>query len=111
MLFALIFIRGVIIAGEQKDSFACYLAYGLSLMIALQSLVNIAVVTGMLPTKGLPLPFLSYGGSALLVNMTVIGLLLNFSRPQSDEVEANPDRLGSMIRMKKAKRAVYGRPR
>jgi hypothetical protein len=49
-------------------------------MIAVQALINFAVVTGMVPTKGLPLPFISYGGSALIVNMAAIGLLLNISR-------------------------------
>ena len=110
-LFAFIFYRGVSVAGGQREKFAYYLAFGLSLMVALQALVNIAVVTGMLPTKGLPLPFISYGGSALLVNMTVIGLLLNYSRPESLRPHAPEDKLGTMIMKKKAKRAVYGRPR
>jgi len=111
MLFAFIFFRGVSVAGEQREKFGYYMAFGLSLMVALQALVNIAVVTGMLPTKGLPLPFISYGGSALLVNMAVVGLLLNYSRPESRMADAPVDKLGTMIRKKKAKRAVYGRPR
>lgn len=111
VLFAFIFFRGVSVAGDQREKFGYYLAYGLSLMLALQALVNIAVVTGMLPTKGLPLPFISYGGSALLVNMAVVGLLLNYSRPESLRADAPEDKLGTMIRKKKAKRAVYGRPR
>jgi cell division protein FtsW len=110
MLFAFIFFRGVLVAGEQREKFGYYLAFGLSLMVALQALVNIAVVTGMLPTKGLPLPFISYGGSALLVNMAVVGLLLNYSRPEGQRSDLPEDRLGAMIRKKKAKRAVYGRP-
>jgi cell division protein FtsW len=110
-LFAFIFFRGVSVAGDQREKFGYYMAFGLSLMVALQALVNIAVVTGMLPTKGLPLPFISYGGSALLVNMVVVGLLLNYSRPEGGRTEAPQDKLGTMIRKKKAKRAVYGRPR
>jgi len=110
MLFSFIFYRGVSIAGVQKGKFRYYMAFGLSLMVALQALVNIAVVTGLLPTKGLPLPFISYGGSALLVNMAVIGLLLNYSRPTEEGDDAPEDKLGTMIRMKKAKRAIYGRP-
>lgn len=111
MLFSFIFIRGIAIAGMQKEKFGYYMVYGLSLMVALQALVNIAVVTGMLPTKGLPLPFISYGGSALLVNMVVIGLLLNYSRPRGEMGHEPTDRIGTLIKMKKAKRAVYGRPR
>jgi cell division protein FtsW len=79
-LFILLFIKGLSIANRSKDSFLYYLATGLSLMIALQSLINFAVATGMVPTKGLPLPFISYGGSALLVNLAAIGILLNISR-------------------------------
>ncbi len=79
-LFFILFIRGLLIAKRSGDSFSYYLAYGISLMIAVQALINFAVVTGMVPTKGLPLPFISYGGSALIVNMTAIGLLLNISR-------------------------------
>ena len=79
-LFLILFIRGLLIAKRSGDSFSYYLAYGISLMIAVQALINFAVVTGMVPTKGLPLPFISYGGSALIVNMTAIGLLLNISR-------------------------------
>ncbi|MEW6215305.1 MAG: putative lipid II flippase FtsW [Nitrospirota bacterium] len=79
-LFLLLFIRGISIANRTKDGFFYYLAVGLSLMLSLQALINFAVVTGMVPTKGLPLPFISYGGSSLLVNMAAIGLLLNISR-------------------------------
>ncbi len=110
-LFAFIFYRGIIIAGMQRDKFGYYLVYGLSLMIALQALVNIFVVTGLLPTKGLPLPFISYGGSALLVNMTIIGLLLNFSKPLAHRFDDPGDRLATLIKMKKAKRAIYGSTR
>ncbi len=79
-LFLFIFIRGITIAGRSKDRFIHYLAYGLTLMISVQALVNFAVVTGLVPTKGLPLPFVSYGGSALLVNMAAVGILLRISK-------------------------------
>lgn len=82
-LFLLLFIRGISIANKAEVRFASYLAVGLSLMISLQVLINLAVTTGMMPTKGLPLPFISYGGSALLVNMVAIGILLNISRGDS----------------------------
>ncbi len=80
VLFAIVLLRGMRIAFRHPDPFGRNLAAGLTLMIVLQALVNIAVVLGMLPTKGLPLPFLSYGGSSLLVEMVAAGLLLNLSR-------------------------------
>jgi cell division protein FtsW len=79
-LFLFLFIKGISIANRAKDGFVYYLAVGLSLMISLQALINFAVATGLVPTKGLPLPFVSYGGSALLVNLAAIGILLNISR-------------------------------
>ncbi len=82
-LFFIMFLKGIAIARRASDPFAYYLAFGISIMIAVQAVINFAVVTGMVPTKGLPLPFISYGGSSLLVNMTAIGLLLNVSKLQS----------------------------
>ncbi len=79
-LFLLIFIRGIQIANRAKDPFVSYLATGLTLMISLQGLINFAVAVGLVPTKGLPLPFISYGGSSLLVNMAAVGMLLAISR-------------------------------
>lgn len=82
-LFFVLFIKGISIARKTSDTFVYYLAFGISMMIAIQAVINFAVVTGMAPTKGLPLPFISYGGSSLLVSMTAIGLLLNVSKTQS----------------------------
>ena len=81
-LFLVLFIKGISIANRMKNRFTYYLTIGLSFMIALQALINFAVTTGMVPTKGLPLPFLSYGGSSLLVNMAAIGMLLRISRAE-----------------------------
>jgi cell division protein FtsW len=106
-LFMLLFWRGIRIANNTKDSFAYYLTFGLSMMLAFQALVNFGVVTGLLPTKGLPLPFLSYGGSALLINMAAVGMLLNLSRPVR-HVEPESDDLTEVIRRKKARRTIYG---
>jgi len=105
-LFLMLFLRGITVANRSKDSFNYYLAYGLTMMISIQALINFAVVTGMVPTKGLPLPFMSYGGSALLVNMAVIGLLLRISKGDDDIiVEDN----SAIIAKKIAKRNIYGR--
>jgi cell division protein FtsW len=107
-LFGLLFWRGVRVALRTEDPFSYYLAFGLSVMIALQAVVNFGVVTGLLPTKGLPLPFMSYGGSSLLINMTAVGLLLNISRG-GRRVAGRADTLDVALRAKKARRAVYGR--
>lgn len=80
-LFFLLFIKGVLIARRKVDDpFSFYLASGVSMMVAIQAIMNFAVVTGMVPTKGLPLPFISYGGSSMIINMMAVGLLLNISQ-------------------------------
>ncbi|MDX9714079.1 MAG: putative lipid II flippase FtsW [Dissulfurispiraceae bacterium] len=81
-LFLLLFLRGMRVANRASDNFSYFLAFGISIMIAVQAIINFSVVTGMVPTKGLPLPFVSYGGSSLIINMTAIGLLLSVSRGQ-----------------------------
>jgi cell division protein FtsW len=105
-LFLFLFLRGISIANRSEDGFRVYLAYGLTMMISIQALINFAVVTGMVPTKGLPLPFMSYGGSALLVNMAVIGLLLRISKGDDDVIT---DDNSVMIAKKIARRNIYHR--
>ncbi len=105
-LFIFLFVKGISIAGRSKDRFVCHLAYGLTLMITLQALINFAVVTGLVPTKGLPLPFLSYGGSALLVNMAAIGMLLRISK--GDE-EISVSESGDLKARRLARRNIYSR--
>lgn len=73
------------IAKRTVDPFGFYLAVGIISMLGLQTVVNIGVSIGALPTKGLPLPFISYGGSALIFNLMAVGLLLNISRIQDQE--------------------------
>jgi cell division protein FtsW len=79
-LFAILIWRGLRIGLRAPDPFGGYLAIGITVLIATQTLVNIGVVTGLLPTKGLPLPFISFGGSALLVTLLSTGVLLNISQ-------------------------------
>jgi cell division protein FtsW len=105
-LFLVLFIKGISIANRAKDRFIYYLATGLSLMISLQALINFAVATGMVPTKGLPLPFISYGGSSLLVNMIAIGLLLNLSKGEEETPVLNNR---EMMAKRMARRNIYGR--
>jgi cell division protein FtsW len=76
-LFAFYAWRGLRIAMRASDEFGCFLAIGITVMIASQALVNLGVVLGMMPTKGIPLPFISYGGSSLLVCLLATGVLLN----------------------------------
>ncbi|MFZ2087294.1 MAG: putative lipid II flippase FtsW [Desulfobaccales bacterium] len=78
-LFTLLVCRGLLVSLRAPDAFGSYLALGLTLLIGLPACINMGVVTGMLPTKGLSLPFLSYGGSSLLVNLLAVGILLNIS--------------------------------
>jgi cell division protein FtsW len=82
--------RGVKIALEAHDDYGSFLAFGIATMFGIQALTNLAVAMAILPTKGLTLPFMSYGGSSLLVNAAAIGLLLNISRPRRDELKAKP---------------------
>jgi cell division protein FtsW len=79
-LFVVLVWRGLRIGLRAPDPFGGYLALGITVLIATQTLVNLGVVTGLLPTKGLPLPYLSFGGSALLVTMLSTGVLLNISQ-------------------------------
>jgi len=79
-LFAVVALRGFRVAARHPDSFASLLAFGLTAVLMLSAVVNVGVVLGMLPTKGLPLPFLSYGGSALLATMLEVGVLAALSR-------------------------------
>jgi len=79
-LFVAFVMRGFHIARRAVDPFGSLLAIGLTLLVAVQALFNIAVMTAVVPTSGLPLPFISYGGSALLVTMSGVGLMLSVSR-------------------------------
>ncbi len=81
-MFSFIIYRGVRIALRTKDSFAKYLAFGMSFQLAFQALMNLMVVIGMIPVTGVTLPFLSYGGSSLLITLASMGIILNISRYQ-----------------------------
>jgi cell division protein FtsW len=80
LAFVAIVVRGTRAALRAVDDYGTYLAVGLTMFIGVQALTNLAVVLGLLPTKGLTLPFLSFGGSSLLVNCAAVGILLNVSR-------------------------------
>jgi len=79
LLFFVFTVRGIQIALSFDDRFGAYLALGITLMISLQAVINMAVVLGLLPTKGLTLPFISYGGTSLITNLVGVGILLHLS--------------------------------
>jgi cell division protein FtsW len=86
--YSLLIYRAVRIAQNASDRFGCYLAFGIAALIAIQTLVNVAVVTGSIPPTGLPLPFISSGSSSLIVFMAGIGILQSVSRGGHKSVES-----------------------
>jgi cell division protein FtsW len=94
-LFLLLLLKGMRLALRTDDPFGRLLVAGLTLMVVIPALLNMGVVTGLLPTKGLPLPLVSYGGSSLIVNLTAIGILYNISRqPRTGGIEREPVKRG-----------------
>jgi len=85
-LFALLIIRGFRIAANAPDDFGSLLAIGIVAQIAIQTTLNIAVTTSSVPNTGVSLPFFSYGGTAILVLLVEMGILLNISRSSSDRL-------------------------
>jgi cell division protein FtsW (lipid II flippase) len=86
--FLLLSARGYHIATQTKDPFGALLATGITGMVTVQTLLNIAVVTASAPTTGIPLPFISYGGSSLIANFVIIALLLRISDETVARAEA-----------------------
>jgi cell division protein FtsW len=84
-LYMILIIKSLQLAMKVQDLFGKYLAVGITVMIGFQALINMLVVMGLLPTKGLTLPFLSYGGSSLLLNMICVGILMNLSAQNQGE--------------------------
>jgi len=90
LAFGWVVFRGLRAAWRAQDEYAGYLAAGMTLFIGLQAFTNLAVAMGLLPTKGLALPFVSYGGSSLLVNAAAAGIILNTTRFGVSRAEAAP---------------------
>ena len=86
LLFAVMAWRGYRIAAAQSIPYARYLAAGLTAMVTLQALLNLMVVTGLVPTTGVPMPFLSYGGTSLVFMTASLGILWGLSRLATDQV-------------------------
>jgi cell division protein FtsW len=88
MLFVIILIRGLKVSKLIKDDFGKYLSFGITTILSSYAVVNMSVACGIIPTTGVPIPFVSYGGTALIINSMAIGILLNISkhRHQTEEV-------------------------
>ncbi|HPB81455.1 MAG TPA: putative lipid II flippase FtsW [Spirochaetota bacterium] len=80
IIFGVFFWRGMIVSLNAPDEFGRLLSVGITLLIVVQAFINIGVVSGSLPTTGIPLPFISYGGSSLVANMIAVGILMNISK-------------------------------
>ena len=85
LCFCVVTWRGLRVSLRAPDSFGAFLALGLTTMVAVQAFINISVVLGLMPTKGIPLPLVSFGGSSLLINLVGMGILLNVSQHVSSE--------------------------
>jgi cell division protein FtsW len=112
--FVLVILRGLSAAFRAPDDHGLYLGVGLTMFVGLQAVTNLAVVLGLLPTKGLTLPFLSFGGSSLLVNCAAVGILLNVSRPRvhsADEGERSKALSGLALGFRQPARASNPRVR
>jgi len=96
ILFGILIWRGFWIAWNMEEMFGRYLAFGCITLMSFQIIFNLYVVTGMLPTKGLPLPFISFGGTSLVINMFIVGVLLNISSHLHGSVNRGRSPAGSV---------------
>ena len=90
VIFVILISAGIKVASRAKDSYGKLLATGIISVIAVQTIINIAVVTGSMPVTGVPLPFISYGGTSIVFNLAAMGILLNISmqcKNPKDEIQ------------------------
>ena len=87
--FLVIFWRGLRAALRMRDDFGRYLALGVTVVVVVQGFINMSVVLGMMPTKGIPLPMISYGGSSLLSTLALLGILMNVSEQRAVDADAS----------------------
>lgn len=86
-LFAILMVRGFKVSKDIQDDFGRYIAFGITTILSLYAIVNMCVSTGLIPTTGVPMPFISYGGTAMIFNSIAIGILLNISSYRKEDKE------------------------
>lgn len=91
-IFIFLILASLSVAAKAKDNYGRLLATGITSIIAVQAIINIAVVTGSMPVTGVPLPFISYGGTSLVINLAAMGVLLNISRQPKVKKEINKEK-------------------
>jgi cell division protein FtsW len=96
IVFAFIIIRGIQIAKHAPDPFGRYVAFGITMMIGVNALINALVNSGLMPVTGLPMPFVSYGGTSMIFSAAAVGILLNISK--YSETLPNPKKMKSPLR-------------
>ncbi len=106
MGFVVLISRGYIVARQCPERFGRLLGFGITTMLAVQTAVNLCVVTGLLPVTGITLPLISYGGSSLLITMTEIGILLNISRCREAVIETK-EKSNKGIKFNERRTGVY----
>jgi cell division protein FtsW len=113
-LYVTLFVRGLKAAFRAPDDYGTFIAYGISALFAFQTLFNLSVILALAPTKGLTLPFVSFGGSSLLVCCAAAGIVLNVSRqgsdepPRGDDHEAKSVGRGANLRPQGGRRGARG---
>jgi len=100
ILYALLFWRGILVASRAPDALGALLAAGLSLWIAIEAFINMAVMVNLMPFAGNALPFISYGGSNLLVSLAAVGILLNVSRQSVQNMENRGRLFGAVVNLR-----------
>ena len=100
MLFVTIFVCGMIISANSCDRLGKFIAFGVTFLIFTQAMINISVVTGLLPTKGLALPFISYGGTNLMSALISIGMLINVSRQSDLQRQREKSKISAVFHIK-----------
>jgi cell division protein FtsW len=90
-LFALLLVRGYKVAKQIPDEYGKYVAFGITTIISAYAVVNMSVACGIIPTTGVPIPFISYGGTALIFNSIAVGILLNISSYRNEPAESFDD--------------------
>lgn len=103
-VFLFIMLRGLKIARNARDAFGRYLAIGITSAVTLYALINAGVTLGILPTTGLPMPFVSYGGSSMLASCIAVGVLLNIS----SQTDLHPRQVGAAVRMEQPPAPAVG---